>query len=135
MSSMVEKSALQLLDTFGLTAIWDVYLAATAAYDMGKIELAASLVACGSCRGVLDAAGGNGRYLITPLHLISSRPATLGSTLAAHLALIVWCKSCGHQVEPDVAELVERYGAGLTLVDWAARLVCSRCGSRETISW
>lgn len=44
MSLAVEKSALQLLDTFGLTAIWDVYLAATAAYDMGKMELAASLI-------------------------------------------------------------------------------------------
>lgn len=44
MSSTVEKSALQLLDTFGLKAIWDVYLAATAAYDMGKSELAASLI-------------------------------------------------------------------------------------------
>ena len=53
----------------------------------------------------------------------SSRPATLGSTLAAHLCLIVWCKACRHQVEPDVAEQVERYGAGLTLPDWAARLV------------
>ena len=60
----------------------------------------------------------------------SGRPATLGSTLAAHLCLIVWCKACRHQVEPDVAEQVERYGAGLTLPDWAARLVCSRCGGR-----
>ena len=48
----------------------------------------------------------------------SFRPATLGSTLAAHLALIVWCKDCRHQVEPDVAEQVERYGAGLTLIEW-----------------
>ena len=60
----------------------------------------------------------------------SVRPATLGSTLAAHLCLIVWCKACRRQVEPDVAEQVERYGAGLALPDWAARLVCSRCGSR-----
>ena len=40
-----------------------------------------------------------------------------GSTRAAHLALIVWCKDCRQQVEPDVAEQVERYGAGLTLLD------------------
>ena len=44
MSSTVENSALQLLDAFGLKAIWDVYLAATAAYDMGKSDLAASLI-------------------------------------------------------------------------------------------
>ena len=42
----------------------------------------------------------------------SFRPATLGSTLAAHLQLIVWCKDCRHQVEPDVSEQVERYGSG-----------------------
>jgi hypothetical protein len=61
----------------------------------------------------------------------SSRPATLGSTLAAHLTLIVWCKACRHQVEPDVAEQVECYGAELALPEWSERLVCSACGSRE----
>ena len=43
----------------------------------------------------------------------SSGPATLGSTLAAHLRLIAWCNACGHQAEPDVAQLVERYGGDL----------------------
>ena len=61
----------------------------------------------------------------------SGRPATLGSTLAARLRLIVWCKECRHQVEPDIAEQVERYGADLEVPDWAARLRCSECGSRE----
>jgi hypothetical protein len=61
----------------------------------------------------------------------SSGPATLGSTLAANLALIVWCKRCRHRAEPDVAELVERCGAGLSLPEWATRLRCSACGSRE----
>ena len=32
-------------------------------------------------------------------------------SVAAHLRLIVWCKACRHQAEPDVAEQVERYGA------------------------
>jgi hypothetical protein len=61
----------------------------------------------------------------------SFKPATLGGTLAAHLALIVWCKECRHQVEPDVSEQFERYGAGLTLLEWAGRLRCGDCGSRE----
>jgi hypothetical protein len=52
-------------------------------------------------------------------------------SVAAHLRLIVWCKACRHQVEPDVAEQIERYGAGLPLLEWAERLVCSRCGSRD----
>lgn len=45
----------------------------------------------------------------------SARPATLGRILATHLRLIVWCKACRHQAEPDVAELVERYGAGSSI--------------------
>jgi hypothetical protein len=61
----------------------------------------------------------------------SAGPATLGSTLTAHLCLIVWCKACRHQIEPDVAEQVARYGAELPLPEWSERLVCSACGSRE----
>jgi hypothetical protein len=38
-------------------------------------------------------------------------PMTLGNAAAAHVRLIVWCKACGHQVEPDPAEMVARYGA------------------------
>ena len=51
----------------------------------------------------------------------------MGSTLAAHL----WCKACRHHAEPDVAQLVKRYGANLPLPEWSERLVCSACGSRE----
>src|SRR3954469_24824393 len=60
----------------------------------------------------------------------TGRPATLGSTERAHLALIVWCKACAHQVEPDVAEQVARYGAELTLLDWQQRLPLRRPGHR-----
>jgi hypothetical protein len=61
----------------------------------------------------------------------SGRPATLGSTLEAHLCLIVWCKACRRQVEPDVAEQVKRYGAELPLEEWAARLRCTECDGRD----
>jgi Zn finger protein HypA/HybF involved in hydrogenase expression len=57
--------------------------------------------------------------------------ATLGSTAAAHLQLIVWCLDCRHQVEPDPAEMAERYGAAMTLQDWRERLRCSQCGSHD----
>jgi hypothetical protein len=43
----------------------------------------------------------------------------------------VWCKACRHQVEPDPAEMAERYGAELAAADWRERLVCSKCGSRQ----
>ena len=56
---------------------------------------------------------------------------TLGNAAAARLRLIVWCLDCRHQVEPDPAEMAERYGARTTVPDWHARLVCSRCGSRS----
>jgi Zn finger protein HypA/HybF involved in hydrogenase expression len=61
-------------------------------------------------------------------------PATLGSTAAAHLQLIVWCKDCHHRVEPDPAEMAERYGAETTVPDWRERHVCSQCGSRNVDS-
>ena len=38
-------------------------------------------------------------------------PITLGSAAAARVRLIVWCKACRHQVEPDPAEMAQRYGA------------------------
>jgi Zn finger protein HypA/HybF involved in hydrogenase expression len=56
---------------------------------------------------------------------------TLGNAAAAHVRLIVWCKACRHQVEPDPAEMAQRYGAETTVPEWQDRLVCSRCGSRE----
>ena len=56
---------------------------------------------------------------------------TLGAAAAAGVRLIVWCKACGHQVEPDPAQAVQRYGADTVLLDWRDRLVCSKCGSHE----
>jgi hypothetical protein len=47
--------------------------------------------------------------------------------------LIVWCWDCRHQVEPDAAEMAERYGAETTVPDWRERLVCSRALNRSAI--
>ena len=58
-------------------------------------------------------------------------PATLGSTAAAHVRLIVWCEACKHQVELDLAAAAEKYGAARAVRDWVGRLVCSRRGGRE----
>ena len=58
-------------------------------------------------------------------------PMTLGNAAAARVRLIVWCKDCRHQVEPDAAEMVARYGVETPVLDWRERLVCSRCGSRQ----
>ena len=56
---------------------------------------------------------------------------TLGNAARARVRLIVWCKACQHQIEPDPAEMAERYGAEMAVPDWRERLVCSKCGSRE----
>jgi hypothetical protein len=58
-------------------------------------------------------------------------PMTLSAAAAAQVRLIVWCKSCQHQVEPDPAEMAFRYGADTSVLDWRERLVCSRCGGRH----
>jgi hypothetical protein len=54
---------------------------------------------------------------------------TLGVAAAAGVRLIVWCKECQHQVEPDPTEMAARYGAETSVLEWRERLVCSRCGS------
>jgi hypothetical protein len=56
---------------------------------------------------------------------------TLGNAAAARVRFIVWCRECGHQIEPDPAELARRYGAEMPVPDWRERLVCSRCGSHQ----
>jgi hypothetical protein len=48
-------------------------------------------------------------------------PATLGSTAAAGATIVVWCKACGHQVEPDPAEMAAQYGADTSVLNWAER--------------
>jgi hypothetical protein len=58
----------------------------------------------------------------------SGPPMTLGNAAAAYVRLIVWCRNCRHQVEPDAAEMAERYGAETTVPEWRERLVCSACG-------
>ena len=57
---------------------------------------------------------------------------TLGNAAAAHVRLIVWCKACGHQIEPEPAEMAQRYGPETTVIEWSRRLVCAICGSRDT---
>jgi hypothetical protein len=37
-------------------------------------------------------------------------PMTLGAAAAARVRLIVWCRDCQHQIEPDPATIAERYG-------------------------
>jgi hypothetical protein len=56
--------------------------------------------------------------------------ATLGSTAAAGARIVVWCRACDHQSEPDPAEQAGWYGPETSVPDWHRRLVCSKCGSR-----
>jgi hypothetical protein len=54
---------------------------------------------------------------------------TLGG--AASTRLVVWCRDCNRQVEPDAAAMAERYRAETTVLDWHARLVCGACGAKN----
>jgi hypothetical protein len=56
---------------------------------------------------------------------------TLGNAAAAMMRLMVWCRGCGRQVEPDPAEMAERYGPEVTVSDWRGRLVCSGYGAKR----
>ena len=58
-------------------------------------------------------------------------PMTLGAAAAAQVRLIVWCKGCQRQVEPDPAEMADRYGAEISVPDWRDRLVCPKCCCHE----
>jgi hypothetical protein len=51
---------------------------------------------------------------------------TLGNAAAARVRLIVWCRACQHQVEPDPTEMAERYDAQTAVFDWSDRRVCSQ---------
>jgi hypothetical protein len=42
---------------------------------------------------------------------------TLDDAAAARVRLIVWCKVCSHQVEPDPAEIAARYRADTPVLD------------------
>ena len=44
-------------------------------------------------------------------------PMTLGNAANAKVRLIVWCKRCGRQVEPDPAEMAARYGENTPVLD------------------
>jgi hypothetical protein len=56
---------------------------------------------------------------------------TLGNAAGARVRLIVWCKACQRQVEPDPAEMTERYGAETAVPDWRERMACGKCRSRR----
>jgi hypothetical protein len=43
-------------------------------------------------------------------------PMTLGNAAAARVRLIVWCRDCSRQVEPEPAELASRYGAEIAVL-------------------
>jgi hypothetical protein len=43
-------------------------------------------------------------------------PMTLGLAAAAQVRLIVWCRDCSRQVEPEPAELASRYGAEIAVL-------------------
>jgi hypothetical protein len=50
---------------------------------------------------------------------------TLGNAAAARVRLILWCKDCQHQVEPDPGEMAARYGVETPVLEWHSP-ICSK---------
>ena len=75
------------------------------------------------------ASGFGGRFAVRGKRF-ESAAATLGSTAKAGLLLRTWCGGCRRIVDIDPGEQAARYGAELPVPEWAARLICSQCGSR-----
>jgi hypothetical protein len=69
---------------------------------------------------------------LSPVKSQPGPPMTLGNAAAARVRLIVWCRGCHHRTEPAPAEMAARFGAEKPVLEWRERLVCSRCGSRQT---
>ena len=59
------------------------------------------------------------------------QPATFGGTALAGVRLIVWCRECGHQIEPEPAEMAQRHGAETPVLHWKEHLVCPKCGGHK----
>ena len=55
---------------------------------------------------------------------------TFSQAPAEHVRIIAWRRRCERKIELDTAELVERYGAAITVIDWAARLRYCKCSAR-----
>jgi hypothetical protein len=66
-----------------------------------------------------------------PSPAIVRRVGIAVGAVAAHVRLILWCKSCNHRAEPDLASLVAQHGSGTTVIDWARLLRCTECGARD----
>jgi hypothetical protein len=59
----------------------------------------------------------------------------LGNAAAAHVRLIVWCHDCSHQVEPDPAEMADRYGAERRLSTGASGWSVGDAAAGKPIWW
>jgi hypothetical protein len=74
---------------------------------------------------------GRNEAAATEVKAFTGPPITLGNASVAGTQLVVWCKTCQYQADPDPGEMAECYGAETTVLDRRDRLICSQCGSRH----
>jgi hypothetical protein len=72
-----------------------------------------------------------GQTPVTRVKPYQRPPMTLRNAAATGVRLVVWCRDCGRQVEPDPGEMAERHAAEMTVPDRHARLVFAGCRSRR----
>jgi hypothetical protein len=58
---------------------------------------------------------------------------TLGAAAKAGVRIIVWCKACRHQTEPDAAEMAARYDAETPVPAWRERLLARDAAAGKSI--
>jgi hypothetical protein len=62
-------------------------------------------------------------------------PMTPGNAAAAKVRLIVWCKGCRHQAEPDVAGLADKHGADMPVPECLAGCGVRNAAAAMSILW
>jgi hypothetical protein len=72
-----------------------------------------------------------GRGRLPSISVTADLRETGARRLAAQMRLIVWCKSCNHRDEPDIATQVAQHGSGMTVIDSARLLRCTECSARD----
>jgi hypothetical protein len=63
---------------------------------------------------------------------------TLGSAARAGLRLVVWCRACGHQAEPDPAEHIDdmapRQPFWIGASGWSVPAAVGKGGKRDEVA-
>ena len=90
-----------------------ILIAASNPREVARSTTLAATADTGRARAKTSSAPGTAA---TPVKREPGPPMTLGNAAAARVRLIVWCKGCGHQVEPHPARTLLWLGIGMLVL-------------------